>query len=48
MTALPVEPLSIATLLNYYGESRGSGVARLITGCECFLMRAELRTSLDF
>ena len=48
-TALPGDPLSLATLLNYNRERRRTSVARIITGCECFLMwDVAWRTSLDF
>src|SRR4030095_16726682 len=41
------DPLSHATLLNDNRERHSNSVARIIMGCECFLMRAEWRTSLD-
>ena len=47
-TALPGDPFRLATLLNDNDERRSTSVARIITGCECYRMRAERRASLDF
>jgi hypothetical protein len=44
----PLRSIRLATLLNDNRERRSNSVARIIAGCECFLMRAEWRTSLDF
>ena len=43
----PLRSIRLATLLNYNRERRRTSVARIIMGCECFLMRAEWRTPLD-
>ena len=43
----PLRSIRLATLLNDNRERHSNSVARIIMGCECFLMRAEWRTSLD-
>jgi hypothetical protein len=44
----PLRSIRLATLMNDNRERHSNSVARIIMGCECFLMRAEWRTSLDF